>query len=180
MFFLYLFFSSLFSCVLLFSSPFFSVFLLSSLLWSFLFFLIFFCSSVYYFVHLFSSILFLFFSSLFFSSQFFLYKIFSDPSSCWWRCWAEGSASVLPVQVAPFSMASVYISAITSMVSLRCIIALFYELLMEVSMWIETWYTWALTKIPHTWDTQSLNVFVTLRTKFLTFCLIQNHLTMAT
>ena len=171
------FFSLLFS-VILFPSQFFSF------LFAFLFFCYLLCSVILFCSRVCSSLLCcsLLCSSLLFS------KIFPDPfaqfpklpNSCWWRCWAEGSASVLPVQVAPFSMASVYISAITSMVSLRCIIALFYELLMEVSMWIETWYTWALTKIPHTWDTQSLNVFVTLRTKFWTFCLIQNHLTMAT
>ena len=36
-------------------------------------------------------------------------------------------------QVAPFSVPAVYASSIICMVSLRCIIALFYELLMEVS-----------------------------------------------
>ena len=36
-------------------------------------------------------------------------------------------------QVAPFSVPAVFASSIICMVSLRCIIALFYELLMEVS-----------------------------------------------
>ena len=36
------------------------------------------------------------------------------------------------MQVAPFSVPAVYASSILCMVSLRCIIALFYELLMEV------------------------------------------------
>ena len=36
------------------------------------------------------------------------------------------------LQAAPFSLVSVYTSAIVCMVALRCIIALFYELLMEV------------------------------------------------
>ena len=40
--------------------------------------------------------------------------------------------ALLCFEVAPFSKLSVYISSITCMVSLRCIIALFYELLMEV------------------------------------------------
>jgi len=40
--------------------------------------------------------------------------------------------ALLCFEIAPFSKLSVYISSITCMVSLRCIIALFYELLMEV------------------------------------------------
>ena len=40
--------------------------------------------------------------------------------------------ALLCFEIAPFSKPAVYIAAIVCMVSLRCIIALFYELLMEV------------------------------------------------
>ena len=58
---------------------------------------------------------------------------------------------VISIQVAPFSVPAVYVSSILCMVSLRCIIALFYELLMEVWLVLHLFQTHSthLKIMPH-------------------------------